>query len=615
MAVCALAVHAGACQRTPAAASRSHVLNLSMYGLTLGEERAEIAIDGQRQTIAIRTSFSRPPGVRLDGRLVIDGGRPVSLRVDGNSPAFLPSAVDVTVGSDRADTFPVRSPLPIHALWALARRSSVSARRKFRALPDGVVTVAPCSSATPPYTDATCHELLGITWGAVHLFLDRQQMLAAAVIPTPWGLLLATTPERDDSHVALMEHYARARAARLAENVRPIASAYSEPLVFTNVRVIHPAGNVEPNATVIVTGSRIGAIGSSAGITVPEPARVIDGRGLSLFPGLRDMHAHLKQPEWGPAYLAAGVTAVRDLGNEEPFILALREISNAKPYPTLTLAAFIDAHSGSPYTVVQANTPDEGRRLVRHFRKAGFDEIKVWNNVTRDVLPHITSEAHQLGMRVTGHVPDGMTAFEAIAAGLDGINHIDALVEAADGSLASANGKRLLAMLLERKVVVDPTLVVLEYANRSTATPVSAFEPGFLRAPQPVQLAWNAFGQPPPRASGEPLRRAMALVRALHAAGVPIVAGTDQGVPGHTLHRELELYVRAGLSPREALATAAATDRVEAGGPGDVVLLEGNPDIDISDIRRVRYVVKGGRLYDPATLWRAAGFEPPDRVP
>jgi imidazolonepropionase-like amidohydrolase len=203
-----------------------------------------------------------------------------------------------------------------------------------------------------------------------------------------------------------------------------------------------------------------------------------------------------------------------------------------------------------------------------------------------------------------------MSALDAIDAGLDEVNHIGDLVAAADGSLTTAAGRRLLAKLLERKIVVDPTLVVAEYANRSTATPVSAFEPGFAVAPRPVQLAWSAFGQPPERASNEPLQRAMAFMRGLHAAGVRIVAGTDQGVPGHTLHRELELYVRAGLTPQQALATAASSGRVTVGGSADLVLVDGDPTADISNIRRVRYVVRNGLLYDPATLWRAAGFEP-----
>jgi imidazolonepropionase-like amidohydrolase len=596
-----------ACQPTPPVTTSSHVVNLSMAGLTLGEERVETTIEGRRETSVMHTTFSRAPGVKLTGRLVIDRGRPVSLHVDGDSPAFLPSSVNVTVTGDRTDTFPVRSPLPVHILAAIARQAVVTSTRTFRALPEGAITVGPCGAGSLPYSDATCHELSGVTWGAAHVFLDQRQKLAAAVVPTPWGLLLATTPDRDDSHPALLAHFATARATRLAEAAPPITSAHRQPLVFRNVRVIDPASAQVANATVVLNGDRISAVGDDA--ATPEPARVIDGSGLSLLPGLRDMHGHLKQPEWGPAYLAAGVTTAYDLGNEEPFILALREMSTTGPYPRLVLAAFIDAHTDEPYAAVQANTPEQARFIVRRFKKAGFDEVKVWQHVSRDVVQQIVKEAHSLGMRVTGHVPDGMTAFDAIDAGLDRINHSGGLVDASNGNLTSADGRRLIARLLEGKVVVDPTLVVMEYGTRSTATPLSDLEPGFAKAPRPVQRAWSAFGQPPDRANDAPLRRAMELVRGLHAAGVPIVAGTDQGVPGHTLHRELELYVRAGLTPMQALATATA-GRIHTGEPADLVLVSGSPDVSISDIRKVRYVVKSGRLYEPAPLWRAVGFQP-----
>jgi imidazolonepropionase-like amidohydrolase len=597
------------CKARPAPSTISHVVNLSTYGLTLGDERATTTIDGRRETTTIHTAFSRAPGLTLDATLVIDRGRPISLKVNGESPAFLPSSIDVAVTGDRTDTFPIRSPFPVHALAALVGQSVVSGRRQFQALPEGTITVASCAAARMPYADATCHEVTGVTWGVAHVWLDTRRTLAAAVLPTPWGLVLATTPERDDSHRALLEHFARSRASRLAETVPPVDSAQRQPIVFEHVRVLDPRNHVVPDATVIVTGDRITSVSPAEDVDIPRPSRVIDGRGLSLLPGLWDRHAHLKQPEWGPAYLAAGVTSARDLGNEESYVLALREWAARGPFPSLRLAAFIDAHASVPYTATQANSPDQARRLVRHFKEVGFDQIKVWNNVTREVLPHLVDEAHRLGLKVTGHVPNGMTAFEAIDAGMDEINHIGSLMDAADNDANSANGRRLIARLLERKVIVDPTLVVAEFGNRSTAVPVSTFEPGFAKAPRPVQDAWSAIGQPPDRASDAPLQRAMAFVRALHSAGVPIVAGSDQGVPGHTLHREIELYVRAGLTPLEAIATAT-TDRIAAGSPADLILVDGRPDENIAALRNVRYVMKKGALYDPAALWRSVGFQP-----
>ena len=195
------------CSRPASPVTTSHVVNLAMNGLTLGQERVETTIDGQREASEIETTFSGPPGFRLAGRLVIERGRPVLLEVKGESPASLPSEVDVTSTGDRTDTFLMRSPLPVHVLATLVRRSMVGSRSAFRLLPEGRVEIAPCSGVDGPYTDATCHAVSGMASGPALVWLDRRQVLAAAVIQTPFGVLLATATERDDTHAALLEQF------------------------------------------------------------------------------------------------------------------------------------------------------------------------------------------------------------------------------------------------------------------------------------------------------------------------------------------------------------------------------------------------------------------------
>jgi imidazolonepropionase-like amidohydrolase len=113
----------------------------------------------------------------------------------------------------------------------------------------------------------------------------------------------------------------------------------------------------------------------------------------------------------------------------------------------------------------------------------------------------------------------------------------------------------------------------------------------------------------------------MAVLGALHRAGIPIVAGTDQVVPGHSLHREIELYVKAGFTPMEAIQAATIvparvmkldkeTGTVEAGKAADLIILDANPLENISNIRTVRSVITGGRLYNTAELWQSVGFKP-----
>jgi imidazolonepropionase-like amidohydrolase len=136
----------------------------------------------------------------------------------------------------------------------------------------------------------------------------------------------------------------------------------------------------------------------------------------------------------------------------------------------------------------------------------------------------------------------------------------------------------------------------------------------------------DALDSPPPPADKIALidarwRALMATLRTLHAVGIPIVAGTDQTIPGYSLHRELELYVEAGFTPLEALQAATIesaralgveneSGSLERGKRGDVLLLDADPLADIHNTRRVWRTIAAGAVYDPAPLWRSVGFIP-----
>lgn len=195
------------CRKPSTPRTFTRVVNLSMNGLTLGDEHATSTVEGQRITTEMRTTFSGPPEVRLEGHLVIERGRPTSLRVIGETPPSLPALIDVTVTPDRTDVFPVRAPLPVHLLSALVRQSVVSARRRFNTLPEGAVTIAACEGRESPFPDALCHAITGLASGPALVWIDHRQQLAAAVVRTPFGIVIATTPERDDAHAALLKRF------------------------------------------------------------------------------------------------------------------------------------------------------------------------------------------------------------------------------------------------------------------------------------------------------------------------------------------------------------------------------------------------------------------------
>jgi imidazolonepropionase-like amidohydrolase len=182
---------------------------------------------------------------------------------------------------------------------------------------------------------------------------------------------------------------------------------------------------------------------------------------------------------------------------------------------------------------------------------------------------------------------------------------------------------RALAFLKAHGTVVDPTLTVYEMFLHPRSVPFVTLEPGVAKVAPELVGPLTSTGVPPEaeERARRSFDRLLATVRALHAAGIPIVAGTDQSVPGHSLHRELELYVRAGFTPMEALQAATLVPArvmgmerevgtVEAGKAADLVLLDADPLAAITNTRRISVVVANGRVYDPATLWRSAGFQP-----
>jgi len=187
-------------------------------------------------------------------------------------------------------------------------------------------------------------------------------------------------------------------------------------------------------------------------------------------------------------------------------------------------------------------------------------------------------------------------------------------------NLDSETARNAVRFLKDHHTVVDPTAGWGEMAGHSREVEVASFEPGIAKAPFVLNAKFSAMNG---GATGRcDLRaRALDLVGSLHKAGVAIVPGTDTGLVGHGLHRELELYVQAGMTPLEAIqsativsARAMKLDRdsgtIEPGKRADLILVDGNPLANISDIRKVSRVVVNGRLYDSAKLWRSVGFRP-----
>lgn len=486
------------------------------------------------------------------------------------------------------------------------------------------------------------YSLGGVSWGRQTLWLDAAQRLVAVVnvggdVETNFYAL------REGYGEDLLPFFIRRAAEdgvdRLTREADRISPPRAGALAIVGATVIDGTGRAPiKDATVVIEGDRIAAVGARSQVAVPKGATVLDAAGKYVLPGLWDMHAHLYQVEFGPAYLAAGITSARDVGNDIEFATTLRDAARQGRglQPRLTLAGYIDGKNDSHSFDVQVDTPEEARAAVRRYKDAGYEQIKIRDHVKPDILRVITSEAHRLGMTVTGHVPEAMDAVQAVEAGQDQINHINFVAPVFSKKVAgqkydltrpldldSPDAKRVLQLFKEHGTVVDPTLATMELMIRPKDVPIESFEPGMRKVAPELLEQLNLKGSDPRAAQIAQAveARLLALVAFLHRNGVPIVAGTDVSVPAHSLHRELELYVKAGLTPMEAIQTATLTparvmklDRelgtVEAGKRADVIILDANPLENISNIRTVRLVVAQGRLFDCAELWQSVGFKP-----
>jgi len=181
------------------------------------------------------------------------------------------------------------------------------------------------------------------------------------------------------------------------------------------------------DSVVIVRNGRIEATGSRSSVAIPRDMPVVEGKGRTLLPGLWEMHIHYSGIEFGPALLAAGITTARDCGGEFDFLIAQRDAIEKRggPSPRLLLAGLVDAGGLKAFGHVTAETPDEGRAVVRRYHDARFQQIKLYTFLTPEVVKAIAEEAHRLGMTVTGHVPQALNAFQGVEAGMDQINHLN----------------------------------------------------------------------------------------------------------------------------------------------------------------------------------------------
>lgn len=434
---------------------------------------------------------------------------------------------------------------------------------------------------------------------------------------------------------------------------RPAWLAFDDPVILIrDVRLVDGTGGpARIGMSVLIRDGRIAGVGP--GLAAPEGARVIEGAGKTLTPGLVLMHEHMFYPtgranygemsfSFPRLYLAGGVTTMRTAGSMSPYAdLNLRtEIAAGRtPGPDMDVTAPYLNGPGLP--IVQVNAlegVDDAERMVEYWAAEGATSYKTYMNITRAELGRVVELAHARGQKVTGHLCS-VTYREAADLGIDNLEHgffaatdfvagkqpdvcpDNAAVQASLAALDpdAPEVQALIRHLVDRGVVLTSTLTIIETltAGRPKA-PEGALE--LLTAPVRAQYeqVWPLVQQRTDPGSRNLLANMMRLERAFADAGGTLVAGTDPTgyggvIPGFSSRRQLQLMLEAGfdfetviriasLDGARFLGREAEVGSIAPGKRADLILIDGDPSVDPTALDRFLYVFKSGVGYDPAVI-------------
>jgi imidazolonepropionase-like amidohydrolase len=393
------------------------------------------------------------------------------------------------------------------------------------------------------------------------------------------------------------------------------APLVAQQTAITNVRLFDGT-KVIPHATVVIDGTRI--VSAGANVAVPKDAKVVDGNGKTLLPGLIDSHTHVFPGSLERA-LRFGVTTELDMFTSLRTLDPLRAeqakgpvTNRADVYSAGTLVTVAGGHGSEYFPIPTFKSGDDPQAFVDARIAEGSDYIKLivetgeaygmnLPTLSKSDLTALIAAAHKHGKMAVVHISTLHGARDAIDAGADALVHIfaDTVPDAGFGAFVAAH-----------HAFVVPTLTVNESTTgigSGTSLNTDAHLAPYLTADEMTSLK-TSF----PKAKGLSLDNANAAVRQLKAAGVPILAGTDSPNPGTahgaSMHRELELLVKSGLTPVEALTAATALPakqfklndrgRIAAGLRADLLLVDGDPTTDIMATRNIAGVWKNGAMLD-----------------
>ena len=445
------------------------------------------------------------------------------------------------------------------------------------------------------------------------------------------------------------------KAQQTAETalVKDFAQQHFQPLdgltVIKNARIFDSehATLGKSLSDVYVLRGRITAI-VPAGSPSDGAQNTIDADGRVMLPGLFDMHGH-EFCHWnGPLHLASGVTTVRDMGNDNATLQKLLDAANRGDVmaPQIIPAGFLEGESPmSARNGFVIKTLDEAKHAIDWYHQHGYPQLMIYNSFPKEILKDTVAYAHTRGLRVSGHIPVYLRAQDAVDAGYDEIQHINQLMlnflvkpdtdtrtlerfrlpaeGVADLDFDSKPVQDFIASLKKNDVAVDPTLATFDYIRQRPGEISAVYATVIDHLPLELQRRFRTADMDIPDDAtaaryNKSYEKMVQFVGLLHKAGITVVPGTD-ALAGFTLHSELELYVKAGMTPAEALQSATWTSagvgrvqhdrgKIAEGMAADLVIVDGDPTKDIGAIRKAVLVMGQGKVVYPAATFGGMGI-------
>jgi hypothetical protein len=532
-------------------------------------------------------------------------------------------------------------------LGALARRPD----GKLPLIPSGTLTARKVGEATVTrgIESRTVNLMMMTGVGFTPQFIwatnDAAPRLFAFVVP---GYLKLIEEGWQENGAALAEQQKTAEAQALVELEHRVAHPLEGVTLIRNARVFDSehATLGEP-ADVYVYRGRISEVLPASG---PDKGadQVVDAGGRVLLPGLFDMHGHLSRWDGG-LDIAAGVTTSRDMANDNASLQEMISEADAGMLmlPRVVPAGFIEGESKySARGGFVVKDLQGAKDAVDWYARRGYPQIKIYNSFPKEILRDTVAYAHGNGMRVSGHVPAFLRAQDVVEQGFDEIQHINQVLlnffvtpttdtrtlerfylvaeKTAGLDFDSAPVQDFIALLQTHQTVIDPTVTAFDFMRQRPGQLSPAYAAVADHMPPDVRRSMSvAEMNIPDDATAaryeKSYEKCVEFVGRMYRAGIPLVAGTD-GLPGFTLHRELEMYVQAGLTPAQVLQVAtwngakyskvlAERGSISPGKVADLVLVDGDPTRDITAIRKVAMVLMGDKVYYPSEIYTELGVK------